>query len=620
MLNKDKNSGGKPAEEKKETEGRHHDIGMRVEKDQKNSKFIDLSGPFNDDFDFYNTSQNGHADDDIYHNASSTSFRGRRDMSVHFNEKFQDVEALVRKLSDLVVSVKDDVLSVRNDITDMNNKLLHIRGDVADLAANKDATTAKALSDVYKAIEDLSWNVSYIMNFVSNPAAGTPLTPIHQQRFPQNQMQAQLNQMYNTAYPVPAYPMQYPTPAMMQRPPPTIPGQMSAAQMAYDPMGQNLMMNPLAMQANAQQKSSLIDALNAPSLLSTWNSTYNQQQAPMTPPNFVNIAPPAVQSPAPIQNKFVEKAPPVNVVITSSDPLPAQNSFVSQPTLSVTIPPQHIKHAPQPIFSHQPIVSSSVSKAPQYENISPAKLDTSGYLEEPADYDPRPDFKPIIPLPAEVEVKTGEENEDVMFSERCKLFRFTEKEWKERGIGNIKILKNKDTGKFRILMRREQIHKLCANHAITSELELKMTEKETQLIWAANDFSDEQMQLEKFLVRFKHIDQAKKFKEKFEEAKKLTPKTPTQEKTKEPLKTKHENVKVRKTNYTLYLNFLNGFHIISGQTSNSNLQLTTRFHAIHHNRSRTEINFPVRRVDRITYVVHWIVHNSGTREERQIKG
>lgn len=33
-------------------------------------------------------------------------------------------------------------------------------------------------------------------------------------------------------------------------------------------------------------------------------------------------------------------------------------------------------------------------------------------------------FEPVIPLPAKVEVRTGEENEDVVFSERAKLFRF----------------------------------------------------------------------------------------------------------------------------------------------------------------------------------------------------
>ena len=33
-------------------------------------------------------------------------------------------------------------------------------------------------------------------------------------------------------------------------------------------------------------------------------------------------------------------------------------------------------------------------------------------------------FEPVIPLPEKVEVKTGEEDEDVLFSERAKLFRF----------------------------------------------------------------------------------------------------------------------------------------------------------------------------------------------------
>lgn len=518
---------------------------LRVEKDLKKLQY-NLSASFNDELDFHNSSHNGHADEEIFHNASSTSFRGRRDLSTslpNYNDKFLEVEILIRKLSDLVVSVKDDVLCVRNDITDLKDELLNIRGDVADMNVNKDATTAKAFGDVYKAIEDLTWNVTYMM--MPN-AAAAQLTPSNAARFQQNPMQAQFNQMYNTAYPM--YPIQYPAPPqMMQRPPPTMPGQLPYDAM-QNAMGPNLMMNPLAMPAGSQQKSSLLDALNTPSLLNTWNNTYNQQSpTPTLPmqPQMQNILPPVIPAPAqmPIVNKLVEKAPPVNVVITSSDPLPVQNSFVSQPTLSVTIPPQHIKHAPQPVFHPAPIVSPSVY-TPQYENISPTKQDTSGYLEEPADYDPRPDFKPIIPLPDEVEVKTGEENEDVTFSERCKLFRFAENEWKERGIGNIKILKNKENGKYRILMRRDQIHKLCANHAITSEMELKSTVKENQMIWAANDFSEEKVQLEKFLVRFKNTEQAKKFKDAFEDAKKLTVKTPQQDKTKDPLKPKDDNVKV----------------------------------------------------------------------------
>ena len=59
-------------------------------------------------------------------------------------------------------------------------------------------------------------------------------------------------------------------------------------------------------------------------------------------------------------------------------------------------------------------------------------------------------------------MKTGEEDEDVLFSERSKLFRFASetKEWKERGLGEFKVLRNKATRKIRFLMRREQVHLL----------------------------------------------------------------------------------------------------------------------------------------------------------------
>lgn len=63
------------------------------------------------------------------------------------------------------------------------------------------------------------------------------------------------------------------------------------------------------------------------------------------------------------------------------------------------------------------------------------------------EHDPCPDFKPVVPLPDEVPVNTGEESETVLFCERAKLFRYTDKEWKERGVGNIKILHNPETGK-----------------------------------------------------------------------------------------------------------------------------------------------------------------------------
>lgn len=69
-------------------------------------------------------------------------------------------------------------------------------------------------------------------------------------------------------------------------------------------------------------------------------------------------------------------------------------------------------------------------------------------------------FEPVVPLPEKVEVKTGEEDEMCLFEHRAKLYRFAGHEWKERGIGNIKILENIQTKKLRIVMRREQVLKV----------------------------------------------------------------------------------------------------------------------------------------------------------------
>ncbi|MCG8711141.1 hypothetical protein JHU04_004537, partial [Brenneria sp. 4F2] len=61
-----------------------------------------------------------------------------------------------------------------------------------------------------------------------------------------------------------------------------------------------------------------------------------------------------------------------------------------------------------------------------------------------------------------------EEDEEVLYKVRAKLFRFDaeEKAWKERGTGDCKFLKNKNTGKVRLLMRRDKTLKVCANHIV----------------------------------------------------------------------------------------------------------------------------------------------------------
>ena len=138
-----------------------------------------------------------------------------------------------------------------------------------------------------------------------------------------------------------------------------------------------------------------------------------------------------------------------------------------------------------------------------------------------------PDFEPIIPLPDEVEVVTGEEDEKVLFKARTKLYRFVEKQWKERGLGELKILHNELTGRVRIVMRREQVHKVCANHALTPEMtvSLKSPNEKKLLTWQALDFTESQSQMEQFCSRFKNEDIAQQFKDKFEEGVAIAKKT-----------------------------------------------------------------------------------------------
>lgn len=75
-------------------------------------------------------------------------------------------------------------------------------------------------------------------------------------------------------------------------------------------------------------------------------------------------------------------------------------------------------------------------------------------------------FEPVIRLTEKVDVKTNEELEEQTFKMRAKLFKFVREsnEWKERGTGDVRLLKHKENGKTRLVMRRDKTLKVCANH------------------------------------------------------------------------------------------------------------------------------------------------------------
>ncbi|KAI1722031.1 ranBP1 domain-containing protein [Ditylenchus destructor] len=140
------------------------------------------------------------------------------------------------------------------------------------------------------------------------------------------------------------------------------------------------------------------------------------------------------------------------------------------------------------------------------------------------EYVPNAYFEPVIPLPELVEIKTGEENEITLLTARCKLFRFDKqtKEYKERGVGEIKLLDDQPNGKSRVVMRRDQTLKICANFPIFKSL--KMTQKSGQptvYTWACKDFSDPDFPDgvdEVFSARFKDAQIAVGFADNVNEA------------------------------------------------------------------------------------------------------
>ena len=130
-------------------------------------------------------------------------------------------------------------------------------------------------------------------------------------------------------------------------------------------------------------------------------------------------------------------------------------------------------------------------------------------------------FEPLVHLPDDYEVKTGEEDEEVLYVHRAKLYRFHDGEWKDRGLGDVKLLRHRTTRRTRILMRREQVLKLCLNHQVAPELELKPMAGADGCawVWHAEDFADGSSTHEQFAIRFKTAQDAEEFKAVFDGAK-----------------------------------------------------------------------------------------------------
>ncbi|CAK7225996.1 Ran GTPase binding protein Sbp1 [Sporothrix bragantina] len=128
-------------------------------------------------------------------------------------------------------------------------------------------------------------------------------------------------------------------------------------------------------------------------------------------------------------------------------------------------------------------------------------------------------FEPVIRLTEKVETKTNEEAEEQTFKMRAKLFRFVREssEWKERGTGDVRLLKHKENGKTRLVMRRDKTLKVCANHYVLPDMRLSPNVgSDRSWVWnTAADVSEGEAEAMTLAIRFANSDNANQFKDAF---------------------------------------------------------------------------------------------------------
>lgn len=158
----------------------------------------------------------------------------------------------------------------------------------------------------------------------------------------------------------------------------------------------------------------------------------------------------------------------------------------------------------------EPVLESSTADDHDDSKPSPDEEDTGA------------EIAPIIKLDA-VAVTTGEEHEDPLIDLKAKLYRFDKEgnQWKERGVGQVRLLKHKETGRIRLVMRQNKTLKICANHAVVPTVNLQEHQgSDKTWVWHASDFSDGELKDELFCIRFGSVENARAFKTAYEEAQK----------------------------------------------------------------------------------------------------
>lgn len=108
----------------------------------------------------------------------------------------------------------------------------------------------------------------------------------------------------------------------------------------------------------------------------------------------------------------------------------------------------------------------------------------------------------------------GEENEDNVAEYRVKLYKLDEGKWDVCGVGQLRVLVDKDTKKARLLMRAEQSGRVLLNCVVRKELTYSTTKSNVNIV----DFDADSKPV-KYMARIKTVPEAEQLSAKIEEVK-----------------------------------------------------------------------------------------------------
>ncbi|XP_028169007.1 ran-specific GTPase-activating protein-like [Ostrinia nubilalis] len=159
--------------------------------------------------------------------------------------------------------------------------------------------------------------------------------------------------------------------------------------------------------------------------------------------------------------------------------------------------------------------------SPTEESVRRNSESEAGDAETP-EHDPH--YEPIVSLPL-VDIQTNEEEEEELVKIRARLYRYdtADHEWKERGTGDIKLLRHKENNTVRVVMRRDKTLKVCANHFITPDIRMNVhCGSDKAFNWSVfADYADERCKQELLAIKFGNPQNAELWKTKFAEAQEI---------------------------------------------------------------------------------------------------